>query len=62
MLSFISGLIIAAGGVAGLWAYRPRNGVVHPVAVMPVLEWALPIAIITALALGLGLAASAVVL
>jgi hypothetical protein len=58
MLYLISGLIIAGGGVTGLWYFRPRNGVVHPMAVMPVLEWALPIVIITALSLGIGLVAT----
>jgi hypothetical protein len=62
MLYVISGLIVTGAGVAGLWYYRPRNGVVHPAAVMPVLEWALPITIITALALGIGLIASGVML
>jgi hypothetical protein len=62
MLYILSGLIIGGGGVAGLWYFRPRNGVPHRLAVMPVLEWALPIVIITALSLGIGLFATGVYL
>jgi hypothetical protein len=60
MLYFISGLAVAGSGVAGLWYCRPRNGQVHPLAVAPVLDWLIPIGIVTALALGCALIVSGV--
>jgi hypothetical protein len=62
MLNIFSGLVIGGLGVMGLWYFKPRNGLSHPMALMPVLEWALPIVIITALSLGIGLIASGVYL
>lgn len=62
MLSILSGLIVGGFGAVGLWYFKPRNGVPHPMALMPVLEWALPIVIITALSLGIGLVATGVYL
>jgi hypothetical protein len=61
MLSFVSGLIVASGGVAGLLYMRPRNGVVHPLARKPVLDWLIPISIISAFALSVALIISALV-
>lgn len=52
MLSIISGLVVAGGGVSGLWYFRPRNGQVHPLATAPVLDSVIPIAIVCALAIG----------
>jgi hypothetical protein len=60
MLHFVSGLVIAGGGAAGLWYCRPRNGQVNPLAVKPVLDWLIPICIVTALALGSALIVSGV--
>jgi hypothetical protein len=58
MLYFVSGLVVTGSGAAGLWYCRPRNGQVHPLAVTPVFDWLLPIAIVTALALGITMMAS----
>ena len=52
MFQFVSGLAVAGSGAAGLWYCLPRNGQVHPLVVMPVLDWLIPIAIVSALALG----------
>lgn len=60
MFYFVSGLVVAGSGAAGLWYYRPRNGQVHPLAVTPVLEWLIPIGIVTALALGSALIVSGI--
>lgn len=60
MLHIISGLVVAGSGAAGLWYCRPRNGQVHPLAVTPVLEWSIPIGIVTALALGSALIVSGI--
>jgi hypothetical protein len=58
MLYFFSGLAIAGSGAAGLWYCSPRNGQVSPLAIKPVLDWLIPIAIVTALALGAALIVS----
>jgi hypothetical protein len=60
MLQFFSGLAVASSGVAGLWYCWPRNGQAHPLIVMPVLDSLIPIAIVTALALGTALIISGV--
>ncbi len=52
MLQFVSGLVVTGSGAAGLWYCWPRNGKVHPLIVMPVLDWMIPIGIVSALALG----------
>jgi len=58
MFYFVSGLVVAGSGAAGLWYCRPRNDRVHPLAVTPALDWLIPIAIVTALALGITMMAS----
>jgi hypothetical protein len=60
MLYLVSGLAIAGSGVAGLWYCSPRNGQVNPLAMKPVLDWLIPIGIVTALALGAALIVSGV--
>jgi hypothetical protein len=60
MLNVISGLAVAGSGAAGLWYCWPRNGRVHPLIVMPMLDWLIPTGIVTALALGVALIASGV--
>jgi hypothetical protein len=52
MLNFLSGVVVAGSGAAGLWYCWPRNGRVHPLIVKPVLDWLIPTGIISALALG----------
>jgi hypothetical protein len=60
MLYFVSGLFVTGSGVAGLMYCRPRNGQVHPLALKPGLDFIIPIGIVTALALGIGLIVSGV--
>lgn len=60
MLYFVSGLVVTGAGIGGLWYCRPRNGQVQPLAVKPVLDWLVPIGIVTALALGVALIISGV--
>lgn len=55
MFSIISGVIVFGGGGAGLWYFMPSNGQVHPLAKRPLLDSLIPIAIVTALALGVAL-------
>jgi hypothetical protein len=60
MLYFLSGIAVAGSGAAGLWYCLPRNGKVHPLVVMPVLDWLIPVGIVTALATGAAMVLSAV--
>lgn len=55
MISLVSGLVITGAGGAALWAMMPKNGTVHPLARKPLLDTLIPIAIITALAIGIAL-------
>lgn len=55
MLYIVSGVVVVGAGVGSLWYMRPRNGTVNPLALKPVLEWLIPIGILTTLALGVGL-------
>jgi hypothetical protein len=61
MLYVISGLIVAGAGSAGLLYFKPRNGRVHPLAVMPVLNWLLPTLIVGMLVFGAGLIVSGLI-
>jgi len=56
----VSGLVVFGSGAAGFWYCRPRNGQVHPLAVTPVLDWLIPVGIVTALAFGGALIVSSV--
>lgn len=55
MISIISGVIVGGAGGAGLWYFKPRNGQVHRLAAMPLLDSLIPIGIVTALAIGVAL-------
>lgn len=55
MLYLVSGVVVAGAGASSLWYLRPRNGQVNPLALKPVLEWLIPIGIVTAVALGAAL-------
>jgi hypothetical protein len=55
MLYIVSGVVVMGAGFAILWYFRPHNGAVHPLALKPVLEWLIPVGILTTLALGVGL-------
>jgi succinate dehydrogenase/fumarate reductase flavoprotein subunit len=61
MLSVISGVVIFGAGGAGLWAALPVNGKPKPFATALVLEWLVPISIVSALAIGTALFVSGVV-
>jgi hypothetical protein len=60
MISVISGVIVAGGGVAGLWYCKPRNGQVHPLATKPLLDSLIPILIVSAFAIGIALVVAGV--
>jgi len=60
MFYLVSGLVVFGSGAAGFWYCRPRNGQVHPLAVTPVLDWLIPVGIVTALAFGSALIVSSV--
>ncbi len=55
MLSIISGAIVAGGGGGGLWYFMPNKGQPHRLTVIPLLDSLIPIAIVTALAIGVAL-------
>jgi len=55
MLSIISGLIVAGGGGAGLWYFMPHDGKTHPLARAKLLDSLIPIAIVSAIAIGVAL-------
>ena len=55
MISIVSGLVVFGAGAAGLWYFLPTNGRVHPLAKKPFLDSLIPIAIVTALAIGTAL-------
>jgi hypothetical protein len=61
MLSILSGAVMAGGGGASLWYLRPRNGQVHPLAARPLLDTLIPIAIVSAVAIGVALMVAGVV-
>jgi hypothetical protein len=61
MLSVISGAVVFGAGGAGLWYFKPRNGAAHPMATAPFLESLVPIAIVSALAVGVALIIAGVV-
>jgi hypothetical protein len=60
MFSIISGLVVFGGGSAGLWYFKPTNGQPHRLTVMPLLDSLIPIAIVTALAIGVALIVSGI--
>lgn len=55
MMSFLSGVIFAGAGGASLWYFRPRQGQVHRLAVMPFLDSMIPVGIVSSLAFGVAL-------
>jgi hypothetical protein len=60
MLSIISGIAVFGGGGAGLWYFRPTNGKPHRLTVTPLLDSLIPIAIVTAFAIGIALIVSGI--
>lgn len=55
MFSIISGAIVFGGGGAGLWYFMPHHGKSHPLTKAPLLDSLIPIAIVTALAIGVAM-------
>jgi hypothetical protein len=55
MYSVLSGLIIAGAGAVGLWYAVPHNGQVRAFAKKPFIDSLVPIAIVSALAIGVAL-------
>lgn len=61
MLSFIFGLVVTALSSGVFWIMRPRRGMPHRLATMPVLDWVLPMAITSGLVLGVAMIISGLV-
>jgi uncharacterized membrane protein YedE/YeeE len=61
MLSVLSGVVVAGAGSAGFWYLRPQNGHVHPLTVMPVLDWLLPTLLVGVLLFGISLIVSGLI-
>jgi hypothetical protein len=55
MVSILSGIGLVAVGGASLWYMMPTNGRTHPLAKLPILDSMIPVAIISALTIGLAL-------
>lgn len=53
MLAFV-GLILTAVSAVGFWQMLPKNGNVHRLATVPVLDSLIPLGIISGFALGVG--------
>ncbi len=58
MLSVILGVAVTAVGIGGLWYLIPAHGKVHPLALTPVLDSLIPVAIVSALGAGVALIVS----
>jgi hypothetical protein len=58
MLSVLSGIAVTGAGIAGFWYARPRGGKVQWYVEAPILDWMIPILLVGAIAVGLGLMAS----
>lgn len=58
VVSVLSGFCVFAAGGATLWYLMPTNGQAHPLARKSLLDWLIPIAITSALAIGLALITS----
>jgi hypothetical protein len=61
MFSILSGVAVFGAGIGGLWYCKPQQGRVQWFIQAPVLEWLVPTAIVTTLAVGLALVVSGVV-
>ena len=61
MLSVLSGIVVSAAGTAGFWYLKPRNGRLHPLTVVPVLDWLLPTLLVGILVFGVALIVSGLI-
>jgi hypothetical protein len=52
MLSFVIGVILLVSAISLLLYCRPRDGKVHRLATLPLIETAVPLAVTSGLALG----------
>ena len=52
MLSLMSGLVVTGAGGATLWYCLPRGGKVNPIIKKPMMDFFIPIVIVTCAALG----------
>ena len=55
MLSILSGVVAVGASGAGLWYFRPRAGVVHPLVLKPFFDSFVAIAIMSVFAVGVAL-------
>jgi hypothetical protein len=55
MLSILAGLVFTGAGGASLWYFKSQNGKVNELALKPILDFTIPIAIISLLAVGVAL-------
>jgi hypothetical protein len=54
MLAALFGIILVGTSVIGFWLMLPKDGLVRPVATMPVLESVIPLLIIASFFVGAG--------
>jgi hypothetical protein len=55
MLTVLTGVVAFGAGSAGLWYFKPRNGVAHAITTKPLLDTLVPIGIVALLAIGTAL-------
>jgi hypothetical protein len=55
MLSILSGLVLLGSGFAGIWYFKPNNGVPHWHTKVPVLDSVIPIMIVGAFAVAVAI-------
>jgi hypothetical protein len=61
MIAFLSGLVVTGAGGASLWYFKPRDGQMNVLALKPVLDFLIPIGIVTTLAVGIALIVDGIV-
>jgi hypothetical protein len=61
MISLVFGLIVFAASLAALKYFMPRDGVVHRLAIIPVMDSVIPVCIVSGMAVGTALAVAGAV-
>jgi hypothetical protein len=61
MVSLLSGIVMTGASGASLWYFMPHGGVTHPISRKPILDWLIPIGIVSGFAVGVALLVSALV-